>query len=150
MPAVGCPLPVPPKVAAQPDLQRPGLGDPPKNCRECHRPGRVGPFSLVTYEQARKRAGDIAEVVEGRRMPPWKPSPGIGPKFLHDKSLSQEDIDTVIAWAESGAREESGRNPIRPRPKSSSGPSVNPTSFCKPMRNMKSPRPAMTSTAALF
>ena len=31
-----------------------------KNCQECHRKGQVGPFALETYEQARKRADDIA------------------------------------------------------------------------------------------
>ena len=31
-----------------------------RHCQECHRPGQVAPFSLMTYEQARKRAGDLA------------------------------------------------------------------------------------------
>ena len=26
-----------------------------KNCQDCHRPHQVAPFSLLTYEQARKR-----------------------------------------------------------------------------------------------
>ena len=26
-----------------------------KNCQDCHRPGQVAPFSLLTYDQARKR-----------------------------------------------------------------------------------------------
>ncbi|MBL0343474.1 MAG: hypothetical protein IPP71_23025 [Bacteroidetes bacterium] len=26
-----------------------------KNCTPCHRPGEAGPFSLVTYEDTRKR-----------------------------------------------------------------------------------------------
>lgn len=103
IPAVGCPLPDPPKTEAVPTFQGQVSAILQKNCRECHRPGRVGPFSLVSYEQARKRASDIADVVESRRMPPWKPSPGFGPRLLHDKSLSQAEIDTLIAWAESGA-----------------------------------------------
>ena len=31
-----------------------------KNCQDCHRPNQVAPFSLLTYEQARKRASDLA------------------------------------------------------------------------------------------
>src|SRR4051794_31565909 len=50
-------------------------------CQECHRRGQVGPFPLETFEQARKRAGDLAAVVEDRRMPPWKPAPGFGPRI---------------------------------------------------------------------
>ena len=52
-----------------------------KNCQQCHRPGQVGPFSLVTYEQARKRADDIADQVVDRKMPPWKPDPDRRPRL---------------------------------------------------------------------
>ena len=72
-------------------------------CRECHRPDQVAPFALDTYEQARKRAGDIAAVVEDRRMPPWKPEVGVGPKFKGDRSLSAAEIGILRAWAETGA-----------------------------------------------
>ncbi len=44
------------------------------HCATCHRPGEVGPFSLLTYEDAAKRADFLAEVTESHRMPPWKPS----------------------------------------------------------------------------
>jgi hypothetical protein len=71
-------------------------------CLECHRPGQVAPFSLMTYEQTRKRAGDLATVAEDRRMPPWKPTPGFGPKLLHDRSLPSAEIATLRAWADSG------------------------------------------------
>jgi mono/diheme cytochrome c family protein len=76
-----------------------------KHCLECHRPGQVGPFSLETYGQARKRADDIATVVGDRRMPPWKAVPQAYPRFKHDRSLSESDIATVAAWAEAGAPE---------------------------------------------
>ena len=102
--AVGCPIPEPPKEKATttptyfkdvaPILQR--------NCQECHRKGQVGPFALETFEQARKRADDVAGVVEDRRMPPWKPTPGVGPKFKHDRSLAPAEIATLTAWAEGG------------------------------------------------
>src|SRR5262249_29043568 len=76
-----------------------------KHCQECHRPGQVGPFSLLTYEQARKRADDLASVTEDRLMPPWKAVPGYGPGFAHDRSLSAEEIATLAAWAEASAPE---------------------------------------------
>jgi hypothetical protein len=74
-----------------------------KKCQNCHRKHQVGPFALETYEQARKRATDIAMVVSDRSMPPWKPAPGVGPKLKHDQSLSHEDIAILEAWAEAGA-----------------------------------------------
>src|SRR3954467_2376586 len=42
-----------------------------KNCANCHRPGEVGPFSLVTYQDAAKRADFLAAITAERRMPPW-------------------------------------------------------------------------------
>jgi hypothetical protein len=65
----------------------------------------VGPFSLETYDQARKRASDIATVVAARGMPPWKADPHVGVKFKDVRILSEENIATVTAWAEAGAPE---------------------------------------------
>ena len=49
-----------------------------KNCAGCHRPGEVGPFSLLSYDDAAKRAEFIQEVTSDRRMPPWKAEPDFG------------------------------------------------------------------------
>ena len=72
-------------------------------CQNCHRRHQVGPFALETYEQARKRSRDIAAVTEERSMPPWKPTPGVGPKLKHDQSLTHAEIAILTAWAEAGA-----------------------------------------------
>ena len=74
-----------------------------QKCLNCHRRHQIGPFPLETYEQARKRARDIATVAADRLMPPWKPEPGVGPKLKHDQSLSTAEIATLEAWAEAGA-----------------------------------------------
>ncbi len=103
--AVGCPIPEPVKPKAVPTYAKEVSRILQKNCQECHRKGQVGPFALENYEQARKRAQDIASVVEDRAMPPWKPVPGIGPKFKHDRSLAASDIARLVAWAAGGAPE---------------------------------------------
>ena len=72
-------------------------------CLNCHRKHQVGPFALETYEQARKRSHDIAEVTEERSMPPWKPKAGVGPKLKHDQSLTQAEVTILAAWAKAGA-----------------------------------------------
>ena len=46
-----------------------------RTARSATAEGQVGPFPLETYEQARKRAVDLAAVVEDRVMPPWKAVP---------------------------------------------------------------------------
>ena len=65
-----------------------------KRCASCQRPGRVAPFSLLTHEDSRTRSALIANAVETRRMPPWKPEPGLG-DFLGVRRLSDDEIETV-------------------------------------------------------
>jgi thiol-disulfide isomerase/thioredoxin len=72
-------------------------------CQSCHRPGQVAPFSLSTYDDARKHAAMIHEVVENRRMPPWHADPRFG-HFSNDRSLSARERATLLAWVEQGAR----------------------------------------------
>jgi hypothetical protein len=74
-----------------------------RRCQNCHRRDQVGPFSLQTYEQARKRAADIAAVAADKSMPPWKPVAGGGPKLKHDPSLTPAEVAVLEAWAEAGA-----------------------------------------------
>lgn len=71
-----------------------------ENCASCHRPEGVGPFSLLTFEQIRRRARQIAEVVDSGYMPPWKPASGHGPALIGDRSLSAEDKATLLAWCQ--------------------------------------------------
>ncbi len=70
-------------------------------CQNCHRPGQVGGFSLLTYDDARKKAGMIAEVVDNRRMPPWHADPRYG-HFANDRKLTGRERATLLAWAEQG------------------------------------------------
>lgn len=73
-------------------------------CVECHRPGQVAPFPLLTYPDARRRARQIADVVGRRVMPPWKPVPGIG-EFHDARVLSEAEIALLRRWADAGAPE---------------------------------------------
>jgi hypothetical protein len=70
-----------------------------KHCQDCHRPGQVAPFSLLTYEQARKRAADLAAVTEDRTMPPWPASTSEGGPFRDARVLTAAEIATLAAWA---------------------------------------------------
>jgi peroxiredoxin len=72
-----------------------------KNCANCHRPGEVGPFSLLTYADAAKRADFIHEVTSSGRMPPWKPHSGAG-VFMGAPRLSAIEKETLRIWAETG------------------------------------------------
>ena len=47
-----------------------------QSCAECHHPGGPAPFSLLSYEDVKKRAKQIVAVTESRYMPPWPPAAG--------------------------------------------------------------------------
>lgn len=72
-------------------------------CVECHRPGQVGPFSLVTYKQAVNWADDIREYTHDRKMPPWKPVGG--PEYTNARSMPAPEIATLATWVDAGCPE---------------------------------------------
>lgn len=84
------------------------------NCSSCHRPGEVAPFSLLSYQDVRKRAQQIAEVTGQRVMPPWKADEG-SEKFHDARRLSEAQIATIKQWAAAGAPEGSAAD-LPPEP----------------------------------
>ncbi len=73
-----------------------------KNCVVCHRAGEAVPFALTSYDEARPWARSIKKRVIAREMPPWFADPQYG-HFSNDRRLSQQEIDTIAAWADAGA-----------------------------------------------
>ncbi len=73
-----------------------------RHCQSCHRPGQVAPMSLLTYEQSRPWAKAIRSAVLQKKMPPWFADPHFG-KFANERSLTKEEIDTLVRWADQGA-----------------------------------------------
>jgi len=104
-PVVGCPIPPLRGVALDGKVTyyRDVLPIVQNRCQECHRPGDVGPFSLMTYKQAVTWAEDIKEYTASRKMPPWKPVDGV--KFQHDRRMSVQEIKTLAAWVDAGTPE---------------------------------------------
>ena len=75
-----------------------------RSCQGCHRPGQMGPMSLVTYEDVRPWARAVREKVVERVMPPWHLDKTVGiQQFENDTSLSDAEIDLVARWVDAGA-----------------------------------------------
>jgi hypothetical protein len=84
------------------------------NCVRCHRPGQVGPFSLLSYKDAVKRASVLYDAASSGRMPPWKPHPGVG-LFLDAVRLSATEVETLGMWVLTGCKQgESAELPTPP------------------------------------
>jgi tetratricopeptide (TPR) repeat protein len=88
-----------------------------EHCAACHRPGDIGPFSLLTYRDARQHLTQIAQATAARIMPPWKPDAGPHP-FVGDRSLSSDEIALIQTWAAEGGVEGDPADlpPVPPRP----------------------------------
>ncbi len=74
-----------------------------KNCQTCHRPGEAAPMAFLTYEQTRPWAKAIKASVLGKQMPPWFADEAHG-KWANDRTLKAEEIATLAAWADGGAK----------------------------------------------
>ena len=85
-----------------------------KNCQSCHRPGQIGPFSILSYKETRPWTKAIKAAVASRTMPPWFADSKYG-HFDNDRSLKQAEIDTIVAWVDSGAPEGDPKK-ANPRP----------------------------------
>jgi Tfp pilus assembly protein PilF len=75
-----------------------------RTCARCHRPGEAGPFSLLTYDDAKSHARQIAAATKRRFMPPWLPEPS-ELKFADELRLSDNEIARIQAWVEQGTVE---------------------------------------------
>ncbi len=80
-----------------------------KNCTGCHRPGEIGPMSLLTYDDVRPFAESIRDEVRSGHMPPWH-AEGPAGTFLNDRRLSDADKHTLFRWVDAGAPEGDARD----------------------------------------
>src|SRR5207245_11549198 len=75
-----------------------------QKCQECHQPNSIAPMSLITYQEVRPYALAIKDRVAARQMPPWHIDRSVGvQKFKNDMSLTDQQVNTIIAWLDGGA-----------------------------------------------
>src|ERR1700704_2349050 len=75
-----------------------------RSCTGCHRPGEIGPMSLLSYQAARPWAKSIEARVTAGTMPPWHADPSTG-EFSNDRRLSATEKETISQWVAAGAPE---------------------------------------------
>src|SRR5258706_9434739 len=82
-------------------------------CASSHRPAEIGPFSLITYDEVRRHAAQIAEVTALRIMPPSKPVEGKR-ELQSERRLTDAELRLLQQWIAAGAPE--GDPSALPRP----------------------------------
>lgn len=75
-----------------------------QNCQRCHRPGEAGPFSLLSYTDAKKVKGMMKYVVENRIMPPWFAEGG-SHEWTNPQALSDSERQDILGWIKAGCPE---------------------------------------------
>jgi hypothetical protein len=81
------------------------------NCVTCHRQGGIGPWQMTSYEMIKGFAPMIREVVRTERMPPWHADPHYQ-AFSNDRSLSKDEVKTLVHWIEAGSPRGNGGDPL--------------------------------------
>jgi hypothetical protein len=79
-----------------------------KHCQTCHRPDSIAPMSLITYEDVRPWARSVKSRTglgpHAGVMPPWYAEKGVGiQEYENDPSLSDQEIQAIARWVDSGA-----------------------------------------------
>jgi hypothetical protein len=73
-------------------------------CEACHRPDSIAPMSLKTFAEVRPWVRSIRARVADRQMPPWQIDRNVGiQKFKNDRSLTDDQVATIVRWADAGA-----------------------------------------------
>lgn len=90
-----------------------------EKCGQCHRPGGIAPFSLLTYRDARQRMTLIAETTAKRLMPPWKPVDDPS-RFTGARVLTDAQRQLIAEWAAQGGAEGDPRD-LPPAPSIADG-----------------------------
>ena len=94
-----------------------------ENCVSCHRPGGIGQFSLIGYQNAYVNRFSIDFALADGSMPPWPPDPDYR-RFAHERTLTNGEVQSLRDWIASGAPP--GDTTLAPTPPSAAPPLPNP------------------------
>jgi hypothetical protein len=83
------------------------------HCNSCHQAGGIAPIPLTSFADALQARAEIAAMVSTKQMPPWAPSESCN-SFQGDRSLTQDEIDTIVSWATGDSAE--GDTTVTPTP----------------------------------
>jgi hypothetical protein len=112
-PAIGC------RVSLQPQAREVSYAKQVApilmgKCIACHQAGGVAPWAMDSYDRVKGWSAMMREVLMNRRMPPWHADPAIG-NFSDDRSLSGQQMRTLVHWIDAGAPRGEGPDPLAQR-----------------------------------
>ncbi len=82
-----------------------------ENCASCHRAGGIAPFAMDSHAMVQGWSPMIREVVMTKRMPPGQIDGHVG-EFINDMRLEDSEVQTLLAWIESGSPKDGSSDPL--------------------------------------
>ncbi len=73
-------------------------------CSKCHNSNGVAPFPLTTYAETSPMAVAMYDAINQDEMPPWPPNNDYQ-QYVHDRSLSASEKQTMLDWLQNGTPE---------------------------------------------
>jgi hypothetical protein len=70
-------------------------------CTSCHRPGGIGPFSLMSFQDAFDNGSSIEHAVSTGKMPPWTPDTTYQ-RYVHERTITSQEVSTIQQWVAAG------------------------------------------------
>jgi hypothetical protein len=86
-----------------------------RKCVSCHSAGNIGPFAMSSYKKVKGWSDTMREMLLTKRMPPWHADPHYG-VFREDRSLTTEELKTLVSWIDAGAPAGQGADPLNDLP----------------------------------
>jgi hypothetical protein len=82
-----------------------------QHCFPCHTSGDIAPWAMTSYDVIQEFSGLIKSAVLAGEMPPWHADPKYS-AFSNTKSMSDEEIATLVDWIDRGAPRGDGGDPL--------------------------------------
>jgi mono/diheme cytochrome c family protein len=83
-----------------------------EQCQACHREGGIAPWAMTNYQMIQGFAPAIKEAIVSKRMPPGQIDRKYAGTIVNHRTLSNREVDTIVAWIDAGAPVEGDVDPL--------------------------------------
>jgi len=83
-----------------------------EQCQSCHREGGIAPWAMTNYQMLQGFAPAIKEAIVSKRMPPGQIDRKYAGTIVNHRTLSNREVDTIVAWIDAGAPVEGDVDPL--------------------------------------
>lgn len=83
-----------------------------EQCQMCHREGGIAPWAMSNYQVVQGFAPIMREAIVNREMPPGQINPKYRDTIINHRTLSDDEMNTLVSWIDAGAPVTGDRDPL--------------------------------------